>query len=369
MPAQATVWSQRDKRVLHGVFLTPWATAEQLARIRRFDSVSTVRTSLSSLIARGLVFVVPYRGGQAHARVNLHYVSAAGVSQLEELLSWKRTEGYRGASMASRQWQRHLGRHPDLVQLAYGLCAGLADILEEDRPLEVYFPRQGSFDALMWRSFSEGLSVGIIRKGPLLTEQRMFARLKSIQSGDKLLNFHKEYGGHRGPSVILIVVQTQFEKAWVGRLFRPLGKLWMSGMLAVIATEEEAHSGLFTVCRDPKVTVDAGSIAALEPSPSTYNPIAPTTYRFHPPVSSERLPALLGPVQRRILDCLFRWPLMRPTEIASTIGTGYAGRFNDYLHGLRELGLLKNVRDLEAEWLMTYDPQEYRNLPLLLSDK
>lgn len=366
--AQATDWSNRDSSVLHAVLLTPWATAEQLRQIRRLKySEWGVRQSLAGLIAGDLIYVVPYRGIHASSRANLHHISAKGVSVLEELRGWDDERVYRDF-MASRQWQRQLVRHLDVVQLAYGLGTELADITGEDEPLAYYFPRRGSFDALVFQDFTRGLSVGIIRKGPLLSEQRLFARLQSIQNGDKLLNFHERYGGRRGPGVILIVVQTAFEKDSVVRLFQPLGKLWLSDLETAVATEEEAQAGLYTVCRNEKVVIDAGRIAAFKPSPSTFEPKVPP-YRHHPPISADKLPPLLAPVQRRMIDALFRWPLMRPTEVACTIGTGYAGRCTGYLHELRDLGLLKNVRDLETEGLISYDPQEYRNLPLLLSDK
>ena len=382
MPERATTWSKRDRNVLAGVYLNPWCTADQVARLRRLGAVPGVRTSLARLVAHGLVTVVSWRGVYALARVKLYQVSAAGVDVLSDWRGWSEEEAYGRMRMSSRQWQRHLLKHVDLVQVAYGLGARLSDIRDEDEGALTYFPRHGSFDALVWRDLQEGLSVGIIRKGPMLSEQQLFARLSRISRGDDQLNHHQGFGGRRGPGTILILVQHEFEKQRIARLFQMFGKLRGKGLVTLIATEEEAARGVYTSCRDPRALVDAGSIATFVPPKSSYTPQARSDYVFHKPLPAERLPSVLAPVQRRVLECLHRWPLMRPTEIAQTIRTGYAGWFKDYLRELVRLDLVKSVRDLERADMTDYEPadvdlvrrtmnaldDEYRNIPLLLSD-
>ena len=311
---------------------------------------------------------MPYRDARAVSTVHMHYLSAEGVAELEKALGWDRGEGYGARTMASREWGQHLLRHPDIVKLGYDICSVLADARPE-KP-SIYFPRQGSFDALMWGwgDFKTGLSVSVVRKGPLLAKDRLVGRMLAVHKGDDLLNHHDSYRyRRRGPAVNLIVVQTELEKNQVARELTPMGKLWVTGLTCLVATEEEAAHGVWEDHSRKRQVISTEDIALVEPNPSGYAPYLPG-YFTHTPLPPSRLPKLLSPVQTKILDCLFRWPLMRPTEIPPVIGTGYGGRFNDHLQELRDRGLVKDIRDLVAAGLVRYDRGEYRNFPLLLSD-
>lgn len=363
---------KRDWAVLHMVYSTPWASADQLAKIHRVEDLAGLRTSLRNLKAAGRVAVAPYQGMHAPARVNLLVVTDEGVEALTRRFRWSPSEGYGGIRMVSRQWQRHLARHADVVQLAYDIMARLVDLLGLEAPRNIYFPRVGSLDAMIWDSFSTGRSIGIIRKGPLMSEKVLRERLVHLVAGDDLLHHHTEYipWGRRGPGVVIIVMQNELEKACVLDWFDKFGDFSKIGLTVVVATEAAAHHRSFTLRDDGKdVTIGIGHVAAYQPPHSTYRPQAPR-YRHHSALPVEKLPPVLPPVQRRILDALYRWPLMRPTQIAPTIGTSYQGRYTGYIKDLIARGLVKTIRDvdLEAAGLPAYDPAEYRDLPVLLSD-
>ena len=360
--------TEDQQQLLNEVFRSPFATVEHLARIHRHDDKTRLRSTLQSLIEREWVYVVPYRDARAASTVHMHYISAEGVNALAKARGWDGDESYGARTMTSREWERHLLRHPDIVKLAYDICSVLADARPE-KPT-VYFPRQGSFDALMWGwgDLKTGLTVSVVRKGPLLTNDRLVGRMLAVRKGDDLLNHHERYSrGRRGPAVNLIVVQTEMEKSQVVRELTTMGKLWFQGLACFVATEEEAARGVWEYHARGREVISTGDIAFAEPYPSHYAPYLPW-YTSHTPLPPGRLPKLLSPVQTKVLDCLFRWPLMRPTEIPLVIGTGYGGRFNDHLQELRDRGLVKDIRDLVAAGLVRYDRGEYRNFPLLLSD-
>ena len=352
-----------DAHLLSAVALTPYASAGQLADIWQARSEGAARRSLARLIRQQLVQTVGYRDPYDPATLKLHFLTDRGAALLSETSEQSEIEE------ASRQWQRHIHRHLDTAGLAYDLVRNLS-VLSGRRPAW-YFPRQGSFDALIWQDFQEGLSIGIIRVGATLPQKQLSARLAAIKRGDELLNHHQSaWGRRRGPGLLLITVPTELEKDWLCEWFRPGGFYHRTaGLLAVVATEKDAREGRWTQAMDG-APVSISGMAAFKPTKSDFSPKAPDAYEWLPPVPVKALPPPLLPVQSRILDALYRWPLMRPTEIAPTIGVTYDGRFNSHLHTLTTRKLVKDIRELARAGLVEYDHRgEYRDFPQLLSDK
>ena len=355
-----------DIPTLESVLRTPYGTARHIARLWDESTVGVVRRSLSRLIEAGHVQTVDYRGPHDQATVKLHFITADGARDLEQVRGWDRDLDYPAVGIASRQWQRHLGRHLDTVTLTYNYSLALR-VLTGARP-NWFFPRQGPFDAMIWQDFREGLSIGIIRMGPTLGMKQLAERIATIRRGDMLSCYHEGYARRHGPGLTLIITPTELEKRGVSQWFERGGKHWNGSILALVATEAEANRCMFYQPQDAGL-VGIEQMANYKPMTSTYDPRVPPPYQWHAPLGVSRLAAPLTPVQSRIMDCLYRWPLMRPTEIAPTIGVPYNGRFNDNLHELTRRELVKDIRELHLAGLCVYDRGEHRNFPALLSDK
>ena len=366
---------ERDARVLDGVCRTPFAAGAQIAALHGWEDERAVRRALSRLEARGLCDHVawhPEAGGQKA----LWFVTEAGLTELEERLGSRAPRPDWPLTMVSRQWQRHLVRHLDTVQVTYGLMVASAGLFgTRRRPWQVYFPRTGSLDALMWVDGEMASSVGIMRKGVLTNEAKVEGALRRLYASvdDGLERHTAPVGWHpvnpprRGPGVVIVLVRTETEKYWLENFMaRERTPSW------AVATDAEAAQGRFIVPGVNGVVSLAALVGHLAaPAKTEYDPAVPVYKSSLPPVPRRKLPTVLAPVQWRVLECLYKWPLMRPTEIAPTIGTRYGGRYSGYLRDLREAGLVRTVRDIDlaGAGLKPYDSAEYRNLPLLLSDE
>lgn len=364
-----------DATTLYAVALTPYGTARHLSKLWEglSDDVQVVYKSLARLRRNGHVQAVEFRDQHINSNTSLkvHHVTPQGVRALEHAFSMERDALYRGtaplpAPMLSIQWQRHLARHLDTVARAYDYACAIRRIT--GRTPNLYFPKQGSLDAWIWQNFAEGLSLGLLRVGPTLELSRLRARIRDLQrGGDELTSRHRERGGRRGPGLVLISVPTELDKWLIGGWFAPGGRFAGKGLQGLVATEEDASHGIWY---NPVNNAWLGirEIAEFKPGPSTYDPVQPEyeVARVKMPAS---LPEPLYPVQSRILNCLFRYPLMRPTEIAATVGVAYNGRFNEHLAALTAAGLVKDIRELAQAQLVTYDVSEYRDRPQLLTDE
>ena len=363
-----------DATTLYAVALTPYATARHLSQLwPQLGKRQVVYKTLARLRRGGHVQAVEYRDRHAYPNttLKLHGVTPQGVRALEHAFAMERDALYRGtaplpAPMLSSRWQLHLGRHLDTVVRTYDYV-GAVFRFTGNRP-NWYFPRQGSLDAWIWQDFAEGLSLGLLRVGPTLKISRLTARIRDLQrGGDDVTSRHRESGGRRGPGLVLISVPTELDRALVGDWFAPGGRFYGKGLQGLVATEEDASVGVWY---NPVNNAWLGirEIAEFQPAPSTYDPVQPE-YDVARVKVPKKAADPLYPVQSRIMDCLFRYPLMRPTEIAPVVGVAYNGRFNEHLAALTEAGLVKDIRELAQAQLVTYDISEYRDRPQLLTDE
>ena len=378
-----------DLSILFDVFRTPFATARQLRDIYYRDMPLTdVRNALRRLLRRGHVIAIPYRDRNEPASASRYFVSQGGTEELELAKGWDEEQKRGGLFMASRKWQRWLYAHLDTVTLTYNVVAALGEA--SGLRLHYYIPREGTFDALILREdIQRNWSVGIVRKGMLVDDRRFLWLMEKIRGGEGNLTWHDGYHyGRRGAGMHLIVVGTEFEKAWVWTHFAPgSGQLSASGLLCAVATEEEAARGVWTNCfsdsKGAHVPFRTAAIVSHKPYPTEWQPRLPPYKAHHTPLPAEKLPPTLTPVQSRALDALFKWPLIRPTEVPPVIGTRYGVRYLDHVRGLRERGFVQDPNELLLERWRDYDPDdlelllrtvealegEYRNRPQLLTDK
>ena len=376
-----------DTDLLHSAFLCPGATARQIRDIyHREAPLTDIRNAVRRLMRRGYVLTIPHRDKHKAKGANLLFVSAEGVAELERQGRVEPEDSRGKLSMYSRDWQRHILARPEVAALAYDVAAGMRAVL--DGWMRVYLPRGSAFDALVFtEGVQRGPSVGIIRAGPLLQDGGFISRINRIQSGESGMEHHRGYRrGKRGPLVVLVVVQTQFEKRWLAAQFSYGGRLATTGVACAFATEEEAARGVWQYGRGSKqVHITPLSIAQTPGDPdSEWLPLYPDPYKRHlPPLPGHRLRPTLTPVESRALYALYRWPMLRPTELAPVIGAAYNTRLNDYIRQFRERGLVLDMFDLvERHWKEWRDADvevalnaldalehEYRNRPLLLSDK
>ena len=374
-----------DLDLLRDVVRCPGATALQIRNIYYRDTpLDDIRNALRRLMRRGYILGIPYRDRHKATAANLLFCSGEGVDELERK---GEVEAVRGElSMWSRDWQRHILSHPEVATLAYDVAAGMSESMEEK--LWVYLPRGSAFDALVLTDrVQRGQSVGIIRAGPVLGDGGFISRVRRIQRGEGGMEHHRAYRRYvRGPQVVLVVVQTAFEKRWLAGQFDHGGRLSSTNVSCAFATEEEAARGVWLYERESKpIHITPRSIAQAPVDPhSEWQPLVPDPYKRNlPPLPANRLRPMLTPVESRAIDVLYRWPLIRPTELAPVIGTKYGGRLNEYVRGFRERGLVLDLNDLSdrhwREWnyadlevvvgAIDALEREYRNRPMLLSDK
>ena len=366
-----------DARELYGVALSPYATARHLAQLWDMDGKRTTQVvykSLARLKRAGYVQAVDYRD-QHHnpgTTFKLNHITPQGVRALETTYRMDRDDLYHGKGqppvpMLSSEWQHHLSRHLDIVVRTYDYVCAIKRVTGNRSYF--YFPRQGSLDAWVWQDWQEGLSIGFLRAGPALETHRLTARIRALAHGtDDLTSRHRDSGGRRGPGFVLISVPTELDKHLVSGWFAPGGKFASLHLQGLVSTEADASRGIWY---NPRTNgwLTWKDIAEFQPATGTYDPVPPA-YKGKSRIRNPRtLPAPLHPVQSRVIDTLYRYPLMRPTEIAATVGVSYNGRFNDNLAGMVDLGLVKDIRELAAAQLVTYDISERRNRPLLLTDK
>ena len=154
----------------------PLATVDELARFGRLPA-STLRERLDRLVERGLADSMSHHLSALGTRPQRRYfptdkgVTAAGMA----------TQGRRHMLTAypvSKQWFRLLAERLDAVAALYRVAAMIADADPNRDTIRVDHHRHGPYDMLL--TMSGGLTVGVIRQGPMLPGANLRYRLRSI---------------------------------------------------------------------------------------------------------------------------------------------------------------------------------------------
>ncbi|MYC32736.1 MAG: hypothetical protein F4X64_06125, partial [Chloroflexi bacterium] len=341
----------------------PLATVDELARIGRLPA-STLRERLEKLTKRGLADTVSHHLGVLGARPQRRYfstdkgVTAAGAA----------TRGRRHMLTAyplSRQWFRLLAERLDAVAVLYRVAAMIADADPKRDEVRVDHHRHGPYDLLA--TMSGGLTVGVIRQGPMLPTSNLRYRLRSIE----------HLRSNQRPFLTLVV--THADQA-TRRAIRSLGDP-TERRRTFVATEGELlagdHTGVvwqqggYGLGQDPPVEISPEtSLADILPwadglMESSYGsrgddprPDADNLYSANVqaamPEPAEQMasaPAVqLTRAEKDVLDLLAAWPRCSREQLAGLMGGVTLRRVNQALRPLREHHL---VQEDEARLMLT----------------
>ena len=331
------------------VCAAPLATVDELARFGRVPA-STLRERLDRLAKRGLADSVSHHLSALGSRPQGRHlptdkgVTAAGAA----------TEGRRHMLTAypvSKQWFRLLADRLDAVAALYRVAALLADADPNQDPIRVDHHRHGPYDLLV--TLSAGLTVGVIRQGPMLPGANLRYRLRSI--------------GHlpRNERPFLTLIITHSDQA-TRRAIRALGDPSVYRR-TFVATEGELlagdHAGVvwqqggYGLGQDPPALIDPEtSLAAIlpwaegllesshksrrdDPRPDA-DALYPDDVRADTPLPAQQLASALAVqltrAEKDVLDLLGAWPRCSREQLAGLMGGVTLRRVNQVLRSLRD---------------------------------
>ncbi len=332
----------------------PLATVDELSRFGRLPA-STLRERLDKLVKRGLVDTVSHHLGALGSRPQRRYfptdkgVTAAGAA----------TRGRRHMLTAyplSRQWFRLLAERLDAVAVLYRVAAMIADVDPRQEEVRVDHHRRGPYDLLV--TLSGGLTIGIIRQGPMLPTSNLRYRLRSIE----------HLRSNQRPFLTLVV--TQADQA-TRRAIRALGDP-SERRRTFVATEGELlagdHTGVvwqqcgYGLGLNPPVEISPEtSLAAIlpwadgllesahgsrgdDPRPDADN-LYSTNVRAAMPEPAQQLASALAiqlsRAEKDVLDLLAAWPLCSREQLAGLMGGVTLRRVNQILRSFRERDLVQ----------------------------
>jgi len=333
---------------------TPLATVDELARFGRVPA-STLRERLEKLAKRGLADSVSHHLGALGSRPQRRYfptdkgVTAAGAA----------TQGRKHMLTSyplSRQWFRLLAERLDAVAALYRVAAMIADADPKRDEVRVDHHRHGPYDLLV--TLSGGLTVGVIRQGPMLPTSNLRYRLRSI--------------GHlpSNERPFLTLVLTHADQS-TRRAVRALGDP-SERRRTFVATEGELlagdHTGVvwqqcgYGLGQDPPVSITPETSLAdilpwadglLEsshqsrrdsPGPDADNLYSANVQAAMPQPAEQMASALavqLTRAEKDVLDLLGAWPLCNREQLAGLMGGVTLRRVNQALRPLRERDLVQ----------------------------
>ena len=345
------------RRNLEGALLllcaAPLATVDELSRFGRVPA-STLRERLEKLAKRGLVDTVSHHLGALGSRPLRRYfptdkgVTTAGAA----------TQGRQHMLTAypvSKQWFRLLTERLDAVVVLYRVAAMIADADPRQDDVRVDHHRHGPYDLLA--TLSGGLTIGVIRQGPMLPTSNLRYRLRSIE--------HLPVSQRP----FLTLVLTHSDQA-TRRAIRALGDP-SERRRTFVATEAELlagdHTGVawqqcgYGLGLDPPVEISPEtSLAAILPwadglleSPHQARRDAPrpdadalysSSVQATMPKPTEQLASALAiqltRAEKDALDLLAAWPLCTREQLAGLMGGVTLRRVNQVLRSLRQHDLV-----------------------------
>ena len=332
----------------------PLATVDELASFGRVPA-STLRERLDKLAKRGLVDTVSHHLGALGSRPQRRYfptdkgVTAGGKIE-------HGTECFLSEYPVSKQWFRLLAERLDAVAVLYRVAAMIADADPKQDDVRVDHHRHGPYDLLV--TLSSGLTVGVIRQGPMLPTSNLRYRLRSIEH---LPSSQRPF---------LTLVLTHSDQA-TRRAIRALGDP-SERRRTFVTTEGELlagnHTGVvwqqcgYGLGLDPPVEISPEtSLAAIlpwadgllasshgsrldNPRPDPDNLYSANVQAAMPKPAKQlaSAPAVqLSRAEKDALDLLAAWPLCSREQLAGLMGGVTLRRVNQALCPLREHQLVQ----------------------------
>ena len=305
--------AERDASILGQIAAMPFLDRLELAAVCDV-SEGLAHNALASLKSQGFADFVKH-GSPLTSSTRRYYVTAEGVKQLASDGNATQRDVLRAYSV-SAQWQRLLLERLDAVAVIYRLASAMAAVTGF---LSVLWHRNGPLDCVI--SLPDGRTIGVVRRGPTTDETSFGKRLWRLLGTDRPV-----------PGALLLLLPDDV------RLRRARRRLARDSLPAFLSLEEdvaqaEVESEVWRLPSFPN-RLDLGYILSRIPQRGE-TPDERVAKKASLPmglgmsmrageVEVHMLSTLLRGAEKRMLDCLFQWPLATVTEVAGMMGVAPA---------------------------------------------
>ena len=330
--------AERDAGILEKLAAMPFLDRLEMAAICGV-SEGSAHNALASLKRQGLVGFVRH-GSYLTAITRRYYVTADGVTRLAVERDTSTGEILHGYSV-SAQWQRLLMERLDAVAVIYRLASAMTAATGS---LSVWWYRNGPLDCVI--RLSDGRTIGVVRRGPTADETGFGKRLWGLLNADQPV-----------PGALLVLLPDEVR---LRRARRRLARFALSTYLSLEedAARADAESEVWRLPSFPN-RLDLGYVLSRVPYRGGI-PVERVAKKASLPEELKAaktpaevkvcvLPSILGAADKRMLDCLFHWPLVTVKDLAGMLGVSQSrvrqGKANLARYGLASvMGINGNRR-------------------------
>ena len=277
-------------------------------------SEGLAHNALASLRSQGLVEFVKH-GSALTSTTRRYNVTGEGVKRLASDGSATHREVLR-AYPVSAQWQRLLLERLDAVAVIYRLASAMAGVTGS---LTVRWYRNGPLDCAI--RLSDGRTIGVVRRGPTADETSFGKRLWRLLGADRPV-----------PSALLLLLPDDV------RLRRARRRMAQHSLPVFLSLEEDVAQAdadsevwrlpsfsnrldlSYILSRVPQ----RGGIPGERVAKKASLPVGLGALKPSAEVKVCMLSTILRATEKRMLDCLFQWPLATVRELAGMMGVSTA---------------------------------------------
>ena len=327
--------NRRQTELLQWICRVPLADALDLNAISGTYHPATMWRDLRYLETEGLVRSVRHSLNERQESSSRYYLTLEGLGRLAVALDTSVSDLVRRYPI-SLQWMGILSRRIDSMAVYYRL-ASLVGELSDGAPVRVEPRRRRAIDVFL-TPIAEGRgphTIAVMRQGLTLNRKAFRYRLRSV-----FLNPRSK------PAAVLVITPRDSDRRYARRLIAYTSSGRIDSPLAFVSTESEAirspvdhpvwHPPGVSLQRYSLQTIIQEMVVALPPSliepPMLVQKATPLdTGDARLVAGIERHTAfLLTPAQKRVIDLLIDWPLMRRVDLAALAGMSL-GRFGKVL--------------------------------------